>query len=71
MTIQKLRSLRESGHITTEEYRKLKKSLEQDHLFEALENDIKHFMYKINPCSSESDYACNYILGLLANYKRK
>ena len=31
--------------------------------------EIKHFMYDVNPSSSESDYACNYILDILNKYK--
>ena len=31
--------------------------------------EIKHFMYNVNPSSSESDYACNYILDILDKYK--
>lgn len=31
--------------------------------------EIKHFMYNVNPSSSESDYACNYILQIINKYK--
>lgn len=31
--------------------------------------EIKHFMYNVNPSSSESDYACNYILQIIDKYK--
>lgn len=27
--------------------------------------EIRHFMFEVNPSSSESDYACNYILDLI------
>lgn len=27
--------------------------------------EIKHFMYELNPNSSESDYACNYVLEII------
>lgn len=33
--------------------------------FNKLSKKIRHFMYHINPSSSESDYACNYILDLI------
>ena len=31
--------------------------------------EIKHFMYHVNPNSSESDYACNYILNIIDKLK--
>lgn len=30
-----------------------------------IQAEIRHFMLEINPSSSESDYACNYILDLI------
>ena len=27
--------------------------------------EIRHFMFEVNPSSSESDYACNYILDFI------
>lgn len=32
---------------------------------EAIKAEIRHFMFEVNPSSSESDYACNYILDLI------
>ena len=32
---------------------------------EELKAEIRHFMFEVNPSSSESDYACNYILDLI------
>lgn len=36
-----------------------------------LRAEIKHFMYDVNPSSSESDYVCNYILQIIDKYKRE
>lgn len=71
MTDQRLNALCDSGHITSEECQKLRQLLEEGSFLEILEEDIKHFMVRINPCSRESDYACNYILGLITMYKKK
>lgn len=30
-----------------------------------IEEAVRHFMFVVNPSSSESDYACNYILDLI------
>ena len=30
-----------------------------------LKAEIRHFMFEVNPSSSESDYACNYILDFI------
>lgn len=32
---------------------------------EKIRTEIRHFMYDINPSSSESDFACNYILDII------
>ena len=40
-----------------------------DCVLDKIKAEIKHFMYDINPSSSESDYACNYILDILDKYK--
>ena len=45
------------------------KALEQEPILDKLRAEIKHFMYDINPSSSESDYACNYILQIIDKYK--
>lgn len=34
-------------------------------LLEEIKAEIHHFMFEVNPSSSESDYACNYILDLI------
>ena len=34
-------------------------------VLEEIKAEIRHFMFEINPSSSESDYACNYILDLI------
>lgn len=34
-----------------------------------LEEAVRHFMFVVNPSSSESDYACNYILDFINEYK--
>lgn len=34
-------------------------------MFEDIKAEIRHFMFDINPSSSESDYACNYILDII------
>ena len=38
-------------------------------ILDKLRAEIKHFMYDVNPSSSESDYACNYILQIIDKYK--
>ena len=38
-------------------------------ILDEIKAEIKHFMYEINPSSSESDYACNYILDIIDKYK--
>lgn len=38
-------------------------------ILDKIRAEIKHFMYDINPSSSESDYACNYILQIIDKYK--
>jgi hypothetical protein len=38
-------------------------------VLDKIKAEIKHFMYDINPSSSESDYACNYILQIIDKYK--
>lgn len=42
---------------------------EQGLVLEKIREEIKRFMYEVNPSSSESDYACNYILDLLEKYR--
>lgn len=34
-------------------------------VLEEIKAEIRHFMLEVNPSSSESDYACNYILDLI------
>lgn len=34
-------------------------------VIEEIKAEIRHFMFEVNPSSSESDYACNYILDLI------
>lgn len=43
-----------------------KKATEQANaVLENIKTEIRHFMFDINPSSSESDYACNYILDII------
>ncbi len=30
-----------------------------------IQSEIRHFMYDVNPNSSESDYACNYMIDII------
>ena len=45
------------------------KALKQESILDKIRAEIKHFMYNVNPNSSESDYACNYILQIIDKYK--
>ena len=38
-------------------------------VLDKIQSEIRDFMYDINPSSSESDYACNYILQMIDKYK--
>ena len=38
-------------------------------VLDKVSEEIRHFMLEINPSSSESDYACNYILDVINKYK--
>lgn len=40
-------------------------NLEINRVLEEIKAEIRHFMFEVNPSSSESDYACNYILDLI------
>ena len=40
-----------------------------ERILDKIKEEIRHFMMEVNPSSSESDYACNYILGILDKYK--
>lgn len=40
-------------------------------MFEDIKAEIRHFMFDVNPSSSESDYACNYILDIIDKHIRK
>lgn len=43
-----------------------KKATEQANaVLEDIKAEIRRFMFEINPSSSESDYACNYILDVI------
>ena len=46
-----------------------KRKQENTDLLDKITAEIRHFMYIINPSSSESDYACNYILQIIDKYK--
>lgn len=52
-----------------EEHRQLAEWLKDyQRLLSAIDDikaEIRHFMFEVNPSSSESDYACNYILDLI------
>lgn len=34
-------------------------------MFKEIQSEIRHFMYDVNPSSSESDYACNYMINII------
>ena len=36
---------------------------------DTIADEIRHFMFEVNPSSSESDYACNYILDFINECK--
>lgn len=38
-------------------------------VLDKVSEEIRHFMFEVNPSSSESDYACNYILDVINRYK--
>ena len=40
-------------------------------VLEEIKAEIRHFMFEVNPSSSESDYACNYILDVINKKMRK
>lgn len=40
-------------------------------VLDEIQAEIRHFMYDINPSSSESDYACNYILQIIDKYRKE
>lgn len=40
-----------------------------DDVIDKIRAEIKHFMFDVNANSSESDYACNYILNILDKYE--
>lgn len=40
-------------------------------VLEEIRAEIRHFMFEVNPSSSESDYACNYILDVINKKMRK
>lgn len=42
-----------------------------DGVLKKIQAEIRHFMYDINPHSSESDYACVYILEIINKYKKE
>lgn len=46
-----------------------KRKQENTDLLDKITAEIRHFMYIINPSSSESDYACYYILQIIDKYK--
>ena len=39
-------------------------------VLEEIKAEIRHFMLDVNPSSSESDYACNYILDIINKLKK-
>lgn len=41
----------------------------QDPILDKIRAEIRHFMYDVNPSSSESDYACDYILDVIDKYR--
>lgn len=42
---------------------------EINRVLEEIKAEIRHFMFEVNPSSSESDYACNYIMDVINKYK--
>lgn len=50
-------------------YSVIKQKYIEREVLDKIRAEIKHFMYDVNPSSSESDYACNYILQILDKYK--
>ena len=42
---------------------------DKNEVLDKIREEIRHFMMEVNPSSSESDYACNYIFGILDKYK--
>lgn len=47
----------------------LKMGIKALSIIDNIQAEIRHFMLEINPSSSESDYACNYILDIINKYK--
>ena len=39
--------------------------------WDRVKEEIRHFMIDVNPSSSESDYACNYILDIIDKHLRE
>ena len=39
--------------------------------WDKVKEEIRHFMFDVNPSSSESDYACNYILDIIDKHLQK
>lgn len=50
-------------------YSVIKQKYIEREVLDKIRAEIKHFMYDVNPSSSESDYACNYILQIIDKYK--
>lgn len=54
--------------------KKLKREQREHEMFkrklESVKAEIKHFMFEVNPSSSESDFACNYILDVIRKYEK-
>ena len=44
---------------------------EINRVLEDIKAEIRHFMLDVNPSSSESDYACNYIIEVIKRYKEE
>lgn len=56
--------------ICEESFKKMKPLTEEINLvLDKIRAEITRFMFEINPSSSESDYACNYILQIIDKYK--
>ena len=47
----------------------LKMGIKALSIIDDIQAEIRHFMLEINPSSSESDYACNYILDVINKHK--
>lgn len=57
--------------LTSRAYEAIANGTTLDDVLKEIQAEIRHFMYDINPHSSESDYACVYILEFSNKYKKE